>query len=147
MPLIFAGEAATLPMISFETRQTMEISAPPDIVWNAIVHMTPLDEPVPLLLRLGIAYPIRGDIIGEGVGARRRGVFSTGIAEERITEWIPDRKLAFIVESDPPSMRELSPYQHVYAPHTVGYFHTRSTSFELSVGPRRAHDRRGTHGA
>jgi hypothetical protein len=48
-----------------------------------------------------------------------------------VTEWIPNRKLAFVVESDVPSMRELSPYQHVHAPHAVGYFRTTLTSFEL----------------
>ena len=27
----------------------------------------------------------------------------------------------------------VSPYQHVFAPHVLGYFHTRSTAFELSA--------------
>jgi hypothetical protein len=28
-------------------------------------------------------------------------------------------------------MRELSPYEHVHAPHVIGYFRTISSSFEL----------------
>jgi uncharacterized membrane protein YhaH (DUF805 family) len=134
MPLVFAAEAALPPIATFDTLQTIDVAAPPSVVWNAIVHMSPLDEPVAFPFRLGVAYPIRGEIIGEGVGAIRRGYFSTGVALERITEWLPDRKLTFVVESDPPAMAELSPYAKVYAPHVLGYFHTRSTSFELLPG-------------
>jgi hypothetical protein len=36
-----------------------------------------------------------------------------------------------VVVNDIPAMRELSPYEHVYAPHVAGYFRTTSTSFEL----------------
>jgi hypothetical protein len=31
--------------------------------------------------------------------------------------------------------RELSPYEHVHAPHVVGYFNSRVTSFELVLRP------------
>jgi hypothetical protein len=139
MPMVFVIEAAMPPASSFETYQTIDISAPPQTVWDAIVHMTPLDERVALPFQLGLAYPLRAEIIGEGVGARRRGIFSTGIATERITEWVPNRKLTVVVENDPPAMRELSPYHHVYSPHVVGYFHTLSMTFQLAGGLRRAH--------
>jgi hypothetical protein len=74
-------------------------------------------------------------VIGSGVGAVRRGEFSTGTAIERVTEWEPNRKLAFAVERDVPGMRELSPYEHVHAPHVTGYFLTTSASFELAPLP------------
>jgi hypothetical protein len=135
MPLVFASESALQSSVAFQTSQTIEVAAPPEAVWKTIVHMTPLDEPVALPFRLGVAYPVGGEIVGEGVGAIRKGVFSTGVAIERITEWVPNRKLAFVVESDPPAMTELSPYQHVHAPHLLGYFHTSSTSFELIASP------------
>jgi len=35
------------------------------------------------------------------------------------------------VLTDVPSMRELSPYEHVHAPHVIGYFNSKVTSFEL----------------
>jgi hypothetical protein len=44
---------------------------------------------------------------------------------------VPNRKLGFVVVRDIPGMRELSPYEHVHAPHVIGYFRTISTSFEL----------------
>jgi hypothetical protein len=97
--------------------------------------MDRIDEPLTLPFRLGVAYPIAGHVIGEGVGALRRGEFSTGIADERVTEWVPLRKLSFAVASDVPAMHELSPYRHVHAPHAVGYFRTIDTSFELVQGP------------
>jgi len=89
------------------------------------------EEPVALAFRLGLAYPVRGEVLGEGIGSIRLGVFSTGVALERVTEWIPNRKLSFILLNEVPAMRELSPYAKVHAPHVVGYFRTTNTSFEL----------------
>jgi uncharacterized membrane protein YhaH (DUF805 family) len=131
LPLIFALEAVLPPMTVFDTVETMTVDAPPGRVWDAIVHMTPIDAPLDLPFRLGVAYPLGGEIVGEGVGAVRRGEFSTGTAIEQVTEWVADRKLAFAVLNDVPAMRELSPYAHVHAPHVIGYFRTTLTSFEL----------------
>jgi hypothetical protein len=131
LPLVFALESALQTTTSFDTVQTIQINAPPEAVWQSIVHMTPIDEPPALQFRLGTAYPLSGELLGEGVGAVRHGVFSTGTAIERVTEWVPNRKLAFVVLTDVPAMRELSPYEHVHAPHVVGYFNSRLTSFEL----------------
>jgi hypothetical protein len=103
--------------------------------WKAIIKMDTMDEPLAPPFRLGVAYPLRGEVIGEGVDAVRHGEFSTGIAIDRVTEWIPNRKLAFVVVNDVAAMRELSPYQHVHAPHAVGYFRTDYTSFELLPRP------------
>jgi len=82
--------------------------------------------------RWGLAYPLSGEIFGTGVGSIRRGVFSTGVAYERVTEWVPEEKLSFIVLSDPPTMHELSPYAHVNAPHVSGYFRTIDARFTLA---------------
>jgi uncharacterized membrane protein YhaH (DUF805 family) len=135
LPLVFALESAFPAAISFDTSETIVVEAPPELVWKAIVRMEPIDAPLALPFRLGVAYPLGGEIIGEGVGALRRGEFSSGTAIERVTEWIPRRKLTFVVLNDVPSMRELSPYQHVHAPHVLGYFRTTSTSFELLPRP------------
>ena len=131
LPLVFALERAFPPAATFDTTETTVVEAPPALVWKAIVQMAPIDAPPALPFRLGVAYPMGGEIIGQGVGGVRRGEFSTGTAIEQVTEWIAQRKLTFVVLDDVPSMRELSPYAHVHAPHVVGYFRTRSTSFEL----------------
>jgi len=78
---------------------------------------------------------MRGKIFGNGVGAIRQGIFSTGVAYEQVTEWEPERKLSFIVLSDAPTMRELSPYAHVNAPHVKGYFHTIDARFTMTLLP------------
>lgn len=132
MPLLLIGEVALPPSASFESVESIEVSAPPAAVWDAVVHMGPIPDAPAAPFRWGLAYPVRGEILGTGVGAIRRGVFSTGVAYERVTEWEPNRKLSFIVLSDPPTMRELSPYRHVNAPHTVGYFKTLDARFTIT---------------
>lgn len=131
IPLVFAVEHVLPTSTTFDTVQTIEVHAPPAAVWRSVLSTDPVEGPLALPFRLGVAYPIRGEIIGEGVGATRRGEFSTGTAIERVTEWEPNRKFAFVVVEDIPAMREMSPYEHVHAPHVVGYFRTMVTSFEL----------------
>jgi uncharacterized membrane protein YhaH (DUF805 family) len=131
LPALFALEAALPAETSFESRQTVEIDAPPQAVWNAILHMGRIEEPLTIPLRFGMAYAVGGRFLGEGVGALRHGEFSTGTAIEQVTEWVPNRKLVLEVLTDVPSMTELSPYEHVYAPHATGYFRTIEMSFEL----------------
>jgi uncharacterized membrane protein YhaH (DUF805 family) len=135
LPIVFATEYAFPPMTTFETYQTIGVNAPPETVWNAIVKMDTINEPLALPFHLGVAYPLRGEVLGEGVGAKRRGEFSTGIAIERVTEWIRCQRLAFVVANDVPAMQEISPYPEVHAPHAVGYFRTTLTSFDLARRP------------
>jgi hypothetical protein len=132
LPVAFTVEGVFPTTMTFETRETILVNAPAELAWKAIVQMDAIEGPLALPFRLGVAYPIRGEILGEGVGALRRGEFSTGVAIERVTEWAPSKKLAFVVLDDVPGMRELSPYERVHAPHVVGYFRTLSTTFELS---------------
>lgn len=135
LPAVFASEKALPPLTTFDTRETIDVAAAPDAVWQSLIDMETIEAEPALPFRLGVAYPIRGEIIGHGVGAVRRGIFSTGVALERVTEWVPDRKLTFVVLSDPPAMHELSPYRNVHAPHVRGYFQTLYTSFELLPEP------------
>lgn len=133
--LAFVAETALPTRAAFETVHTVEIDAAPAAVWDSIVGMNAMEAPTSVFFRLGAAYPVRAEIVGEGVGATRIGEFSTGKAIERITEWIPGRELAFDVLEDVPAIRELSPYDHVHAPHVRGYFLTIRTRFELLEQP------------
>lgn len=119
LPAVFAFEAAMPPALAITTDQATIISAPPSAVWRALTSANPIVASPGLVGRAGLAYPIGGQIIGEGVGAKRLGMFSTGNARERITEWRPGRRLAFAVLSQPPAMEEMSPYRHVHAPHVM----------------------------
>jgi hypothetical protein len=135
LPVVYALELLLPSAIAFDTLQTINVNAAPEAVWKSLLRMDMTGEPLALPFRLGVAYPLRGEIIGEGVGAVRHGEFSTGTAIERVTEWEPNRKLAFVVETDVPSMRELSPYRDLHTLHLLGYFRTGATSFELVPQP------------
>lgn len=131
MPIAFTVDAASPSETTLTTREVIEIAAPPSVVWAALVDMGEIGPAPSLPFRLGLAYPVRAEFRGAGVGGERIGVFSTGMTRERITAWEPGRRLAFDVLANPPAMRELSPHKVVHAPHTVGYFDTEWTSFEL----------------
>jgi hypothetical protein len=132
LPLLFAVDLITPPHIAFESVESIEVAATDQDVWDAIVHMGPIPDPPSAPFRWGLAYPMSGSIHGTGVGAIREGVFSTGVAYERVTEWDPSRHLSFVVLSDPPTMHELSPYQNVNAPHVNGYFRTLDARFTIT---------------
>jgi hypothetical protein len=133
LPALFAFERATTVEISFTATQSVVVAAPPAEVWRALVDPAPIQERPSLPFRLGLAYPVSGEILAPAVGARRVGVFSTGVAQERITVWRPGQELAFDVLADPPMMREMNPTPHVSPPHLLGYFHTSSATFTLTA--------------
>ncbi len=135
LPLMFASESFSPPHAMFESAESIDIAAPPLAVWDSVVHMGPIPDKPAAPFGWGLAYPMRGTLHGSGVGAVREGVFSTGIAYERVTDWQPGHRLAFDVLSDPPSMRELSPYPQVHAPHVQGYFRTRDAIFTIDALP------------
>jgi len=114
-----------------EVRSDIEVNAPPEVVWKNVVSFTELASPTEWFFRAGIAYPIRARIDGAGAGAVRRCEFSTGPFVEPITTWDPPHRLAFDVASEPPGLRELSPYDEVHAPHTAGYLRSRRGEFRL----------------
>ncbi len=119
-----------------EVSTSIEIDAPPETVWKHVIGFSELPAPPAWFFRLGIAYPMRANIDGEGVGAVRNCEFSTGPFVEPITVWDPPQKngngkLAFDVRSQPPSMTELSPYKTVNAPHLEGYMVSRRGEFRL----------------
>ncbi len=118
-----------------EVTTSIEIDAPPDVVWKNTVGFSELPPPPEWFFNLGISYPMRAKIDGEGVGAVRRCEFSTGAFVEPITVWEPGKRLAFDVASQPPSMTELSPYRHVNAPHLEGYMVSRRGEFRLLALP------------
>ena len=131
LPAVFAVEAAAPPAVPIELQESIDIDAPPALVWQTLTSSDPIGTPPWAVARAGFAYPIRARLLGEGVGAERISQFSTGIARERITEWAPSRRLSFILLNQPPMMEEMSPYRRVHAPHVSGYFLTTRTSFEL----------------
>ena len=114
---------------------SIDIAAPPDVVWRNVISFPDLPPPTELPFRVGIAYPIRAKIVGRGVGAVRYCEFSTGNFVEPITVWRPNHELAFSVLKSAEPMREWSPYGHIDTPHLHNYMVSRHGQFVLIALP------------
>lgn len=134
VPATMAFDLTREPILH-EVVTSIEIDAPPEQVWEHVVAFSELDEPAEWFFKLGIAYPQRARIDGEGVGAVRHCEFSTGPFVEPITVWEPPYRLGFDVQSQPPSMKELSPYRFLNAPHLEGYMQSKRGEFRLQRLP------------
>jgi len=132
---------AALPALSPSTppvhpvTTSLEINAPPEVVWENVIRFEPLPEPEHWLFKAGIAAPLRAHIDGEGVGAVRHCEFTTGAFVEPITVWDPPHHLAFDVTSHPPSMRELGVWPVVHAPHVESAMASQRGEFRLTPLP------------
>ena len=135
LPGLAALEDRVTEPARYEVVTAIEIDAPRDEVWRNVVSFSELPEPSWLLFRLGIAYPRRAVIDGEGVGAVRRCEFSTGAFVEPITVWDEPARLAFDVVAQPPPMHEWSPYRNVHPPHLDGAFRSTAGEFRLIALP------------
>jgi hypothetical protein len=120
---------------TFEVRTAIEVNAPPDKVWNQVVAFAEIPPPKELLFRAGIAYPIRAEISGHGVGAMRHCIFSTGPFAEPIEVWDEPRLLKFGVTANPAPLNELSPYGNIQPAHLHGYFVSKQGQFLLTALP------------
>lgn len=100
-----------------EVATSLEIDAPPEVVWAFVTAFTELPPPSRFYFRLGIAYPVRAHYVGEGEGAIRYCEFSTGPFIEPITVWDQPNRLAFDVIAQPPTLEEWSPYRAIEPRH------------------------------
>jgi uncharacterized membrane protein YhaH (DUF805 family) len=136
IPASFGIEhAAALKPPEYMVQTAIEVNAPPENVWNQVVAFAEIPPPKELLFRAGIAYPIRAEISGHGVGAVRHCVFSTGPFVEPIVVWDEPRLLQFDVTANPAPLNELSPYGNIQPPHLHGYFVSEKGQFLLTVLP------------
>jgi hypothetical protein len=133
IPALMGGETTQQvepPLRSVTT--SIVVDAPPAQVWRRVVSVEALPPPRELVFRVGIAYPKQATISGHGVGAIRRCTFSTGDFVEPITVWDEPRRLAFDIASQPPPMRELSPWGDVRPPHLDGFLLSERGEFRLT---------------
>jgi uncharacterized membrane protein YhaH (DUF805 family) len=119
----------------YEVATAIEVDAPPEVVWRHVIGFSELPAPSEWVFDTGIAYPLRATIQGEGVGAVRHCEFTTGPFVEPITVWEPPSRLGFDVASQPPSMKEWSPYADVHPPHLEHAIVSRRGEFRLVALP------------
>lgn len=145
LPALLGAEATMRPEAPlFEVRTAVEVEAPPERVWCYVVAFSTLPEPEEWLFRIGIAYPRRAEIRGQGVGAERQCVFSTGPFVEPIEIWDEPRLLRFSVTTNPPPMAEWTPYSDIHPPHLDGFLVTEGGQFQLTPLPGRRTRLEGT---
>ena len=131
LPLALAAERVIAPQPEVSpVRTAVEIGAPVETVWANVISFPELPKPTEAHFRLGIAYPIRAEIRGTGVGAIRLCVFSTGEFVEPVTVWDEPRLLRFNVTANPPPMREWSPYPRIDPPHLHGFMESEQGQFQ-----------------
>ncbi|MFQ5745394.1 MAG: hypothetical protein ACE5HV_17715 [Acidobacteriota bacterium] len=136
VPALMGAEYVSSPEPPLFTVQTaIEIDSPPEQVWQHLVSFAELPKPEDWVFRLGIAYPIRAEIEGEGAGAIRRCVFSTGAFVEPIEVWDEPRLLKFSVTQNPPPMQEWTPYREIHPPHLNGFLVSQEGQFLLTPLP------------
>jgi len=119
----------------FAVQTTIDIKAPPERVWQRVVSFAEIPEPREWLFRLGIAYPTKAEIRGRGAGAIRHCQFSTGTFVEPIEVWEEPRLLKFSVTSNPPPMKEWTPYSEIHPPHLIGFLVSQEGQFLLRPLP------------
>ena len=120
---------------AFVVRSAIDVQAPPQEVWNQVIAFTEIPPPTDWMFRAGIAYPIRAEMLGEGVGAERHCVFSTGAFVEPIQIWDAPHLLKFSVSSNPAPMEEWTPYHHIEPPHLHGFLVSEGGQFLLTPLP------------
>jgi len=125
----YSAEAPAL----YAVRTAVVINAQPELVWSHVVSFAELPPPTEKMFRTGIAYPIRAEINGQGPGAVRHCVFSTGAFVEPITVWDEPRLLQFDVTSQPAAMEEMSLYTELRPPHLEHYLISKKGQFQLTA--------------
>ena len=96
----------------------------------------PAEKPNSPILQTGIAYPVHATISGQGVGAVRECVFTTGAFEEPIDVWDEPHRLHFSVAKQPPVMNEMSWVPNLQPEHiTREYLRSRKGQFLLTQLP------------
>jgi len=135
LPGLMGVEHAAAPQPRrLQVTSSVVVNAPPEQVWRNVVSFSELPPPEEWIFQTGLAYPMRAEIQGTGVGAERHCVFSTGAFVEPITLWDEPRRLAFGVRDEPPPMVELSPYR-LRPPHLDHYFSAKAGEFRLTPLP------------
>lgn len=131
----WAEHVAAKPSPTFMVQTAIDVQASPEKVWREVVAFSEIPPPREWMFRAGIAYPIRAEMLGTGIGAERHCVFSTGAFVEPIQVWDEPRLLKFSVTSNPPPMEEWTPYSHIEPPHLHGFLESEGGQFLLTPLP------------
>jgi uncharacterized membrane protein YhaH (DUF805 family) len=133
LPVLLGAEHFSPPPVPrFQVHTSIEIAAPPEVVWKRLIQFPALPAPKEWPFRAGVAYPIEAQLTGEGLTADRECRFSTGSFKEPILVWEPGKHFAFAVSDEPLLMKETSPYKNIHVRHLEDHdFQPERADFEL----------------
>lgn len=133
LPVLLGAEHVSPPPVPrFQVHTSIEIAAPPEMVWKRLIQFPALPAPKEWPFRAGVAYPIETKLTGEGLTADRECRFSTGSFKEPILVWDPGKHFAFAVSDEPLLMKETSPYENIHVRHLEDHdFQPERADFEL----------------
>ncbi len=132
LPLLMGLERNTPAGISVHmVVSSVAVESPISQVWDEVIAFDRITTPPSGIFRMGIAYPIEAKIEGQGVGAIRHCIFSTGAFVEPVTEWSKPHTLAFDVIENPLPMKEFSIYADLDVPHLHDTFTAVRGQFKL----------------
>lgn len=77
---------------------SVTIAASPNEIWSHILSIDSIAVPKPLLMYIGLPIPVRCQLVGSGVGAKRTCYFEKGSIEETITEWSPPYAMGLSID-------------------------------------------------
>lgn len=122
-----------LPTQLAETRTTIDVAAPPNVVWPLVASVDSIrsDEERPALYTaMGFPHPVSAVIDRPSVGGVRLATFTGGLVfTEKVTDWDRGRRLRFTIRANtdaiPPST--LDPHVTIGGP----YFDVMAGTYEL----------------
>ena len=143
MPLlILTGHRIEISKLTHPRRDvvtsTIRLSADPSYVWNELRSFDSLQGKKPLLMYIGLPIPMRCEMQGTGLGAKRTCYFDHGSIEETVIEWSPPNLMRLSIDRTNMPGRHWLGFE--YATYTLqqdgdGTILTRSTTIISNLYP------------
>lgn len=129
---VMGAESGMKPPVNFvTTTTTIEIAAPPSVVWPLVVSVDsirPSERRPALFSSIGFPQPIAATLNHPGVGGMRTASFDRGVVfREVIIDWVPEKRIRFTIDASTVPSKALD--EHV----TIGgpYFDVLTGTYEL----------------
>jgi len=103
MPLlIFTGHRIEVSTLTHPRQEvvttTIRLAADPSHVWNDLRSFDSVQGKKPLLMYIGLPVPMRCEMAGSGVGAKRTCYFDRGSIEETVIDWQPPNLMRLSID-------------------------------------------------
>ncbi len=118
-----------------EVQTSIVIRATPTTVWSEIERVRPIrpeEQRFSWSQKIGFPRPIEATLSGTGVGAVRHATFAGGVLfVETVTDWDPERRLAFNIRADSANIPPRTLDEHV----TIGgpYFDALQGEYRIET--------------